>query len=494
MAAGLARSLVSKKKRRYVNEEHDLDLDLTYITPRVVAMGFPSHGKETMFRNPATEVQRWISELHSPDIVKVYNLCSERKYESASTFKHWAWFPFEDHNPCAFEVMNQFCSDVDAWLDAQDDNLVAIHCKAGKGRTGMLIATYLLHSKRHPRIDTAEKALQYYGKMRTWDGKGVTIPSQMRWVHYYEIWLRNSNALGEQTSAVDAAAAATALTRPPSSGLLPAYRPKTLAIRHVRLVTVPQFDPMVWGGGCDPYMIVRVQAHGSGSSTRIPDPLDTPSCERWRATPVYNQQEQQGSRVQKCPPNMKYIDLDICGDTFTGSTHAGALCVRGNVQIVLKDMDEHGSDEKMCSLWFNTAFVDGHFLVFDKRVVDSACKDKSNRLFNRHFKIEIYVEQVPDSWFDQRRVKPLGEPVEEEPDRFSVDGNTDEESDAPQDAASPPAAGRAEGGAEDAKESGPPKPPRPPLDRDVQSSKVPGRSSRMLEKHISQRQGVFDTL
>ena len=46
--------LVSKKKRRY--QDSEFDLDMAYITDRVIAMGFPSVGVETMYRNDIKDV------------------------------------------------------------------------------------------------------------------------------------------------------------------------------------------------------------------------------------------------------------------------------------------------------------------------------------------------------------------------------------------------------------------------------------------------------
>lgn len=61
--AGIVRGLVSKKKKRFT--EDGFDLDLTYITPRIIAMGFPSSGMEGIYRNPLPEVQRFFSKRHA---------------------------------------------------------------------------------------------------------------------------------------------------------------------------------------------------------------------------------------------------------------------------------------------------------------------------------------------------------------------------------------------------------------------------------------------
>lgn len=55
----------------------------------------------------------------------------------------------------------------------------------------MMVAAYLLHSGFKP---TAAHALSYFGDARTANAQGVTIPSQMRYVHYYEHILRHGPA------------------------------------------------------------------------------------------------------------------------------------------------------------------------------------------------------------------------------------------------------------------------------------------------------------
>ena len=184
-SSNIVKALVSKKKNRFCYD--GFDLDLTYITTRIIAMGFPSSSIEGLYRNPLEEVQKFFNTRH-PSHYKIYNLCEEKSY-AENLFYRQACFPFKDHEAPPLNLMRPFCEDAKKFLDEDKDNIIAVHCKAGKGRTGTFICCLLMYMNI---FDSSDECLQYYGMMRVENGKGVTIPSQIRYVAYFEEILKKN--------------------------------------------------------------------------------------------------------------------------------------------------------------------------------------------------------------------------------------------------------------------------------------------------------------
>ena len=183
--ANIFKRLVSKKKRRIQNKYYDLDM--AYITERVIGMGFPSTGCETFYRNSLEDLKEFLDRYHGE--YKIYNLCIEKKRIYPKNIWHGkkvGLFPFNDHAPCPIKLILDFCVDLCIYLTVNPRGVAAIHCKAGKGRTGVMIVCYLIFSGL---CENTEQALEHYAKQRTKNNRGVTIASQIRYIKYFETFL-----------------------------------------------------------------------------------------------------------------------------------------------------------------------------------------------------------------------------------------------------------------------------------------------------------------
>ena len=58
----LLREIVSGPKNRY--REDGYNLDLTYITPRLIAMAYPAEGIEKLYRNSVDAVAEFLNKNH----------------------------------------------------------------------------------------------------------------------------------------------------------------------------------------------------------------------------------------------------------------------------------------------------------------------------------------------------------------------------------------------------------------------------------------------
>ena len=186
--ANFLKKLVSKKKRRIQTEYYDLDM--AYITSRVIGMGFPAFGCEKIYRNTLEDTRDFLARYHKD--YKIYNLCIEKDRIYPRTYfedKLVGLFPFNDHSPCPCKLILDFCVDISLYLTSHPQGVAAIHCKAGKGRTGVMIACYLIFSGL---CKNSDEALTHYAKQRTLNNKGVTIPSQIRYIRYFETFLSSN--------------------------------------------------------------------------------------------------------------------------------------------------------------------------------------------------------------------------------------------------------------------------------------------------------------
>lgn len=129
-----------------------------------------------LFRNPRSEIARFLTRKHAGHY-RVYNLCSEQTYSPSSIGGEVVEFAFGDHQAPPLSLIVEFCEDAERWLLGHPENTVVVHCKAGKGRTGIMICALLMYMGL---CEGPEAALKLFAQERTADGKGVTIPSQRR--------------------------------------------------------------------------------------------------------------------------------------------------------------------------------------------------------------------------------------------------------------------------------------------------------------------------
>ena len=98
------RDKVSQDKKRFIDS--NFNLDLTYITPWIVAMSFPASGFEKTYRNDIEEVARFMNYRHEQKYM-VFNL-SSREYDYKKLGeKKVIDYPWNDHQAPSMFILFQ---------------------------------------------------------------------------------------------------------------------------------------------------------------------------------------------------------------------------------------------------------------------------------------------------------------------------------------------------------------------------------------------------
>lgn len=388
---------MSKKKRRF--QEDGFDLDLSYVLPRLIAMGFPSSGVEGLYRNPVDQVVEFFRKRHTePDtgepLYKVYNLCSERDYKPSVFQNSLAIYPFDDHNPPPLATVRTICDDIHEWLESDPRHVAAVHCKAGKGRTGMVICAYLLHCGT---ATTAEESQAIYAGQRTLDGKGVTIPSQKRYIGFYAQQL--------------AAARDPALhERPPAwlRGGDPRFVPTP--VRYCRRLVLSHTPR-----GCGDVIYFKVFT-GASPKRLIFDSRKAKKAPRARAsargsTTSVGGGGARGAGAQPSGPTRVVVPrLVLERVVFEGTQADQCRCV-GDFRVIIYTTIM-GRDKKLLQFWFHSAFIENDRVLLTKPELDSANKDKKHKVFNADF--HVAMDFLPERaetgspWSQQRAAAGVG--------------------------------------------------------------------------------------
>ena len=181
------RKYVSGTKTTRVSDA-GFDLDMTYITSRIIAMAFPASGIEATIRNPRHHVISYLKKRH-PAKYLVFNLCGpERRWVySPSEFSHEnardgaIILPIKDDNIPSLYQLTSFCQQASSWLNLDPDNVIVVHCTSGRTRTGIMVCSLLLATKT---CTTADEAISLFCSARSSDK--IFSPSHIRLIKLFE--------------------------------------------------------------------------------------------------------------------------------------------------------------------------------------------------------------------------------------------------------------------------------------------------------------------
>ena len=172
------RTFISKKKKHFIDRKYNLDL--SYITPRIIVMSYPTSFPQSFFLNNIKEVASFLNERHGNNYLLI-NLI-DKKNDNSKFNGEVLEYIIEYNMPLYIQTLFDICFQIDDYLKKNLSSVVIINCKGGKGRVGTVVCCYLLFIKKFIEI---KDAIDYYSLKRLYKGKGIDQPSQKRYIEYF---------------------------------------------------------------------------------------------------------------------------------------------------------------------------------------------------------------------------------------------------------------------------------------------------------------------
>uniref|UniRef100_A0A3Q2EHZ6 Tensin 3 n=1 Tax=Cyprinodon variegatus TaxID=28743 RepID=A0A3Q2EHZ6_CYPVA len=164
--------------------EEGYELDLTYITERIIAVSFPRGCSEEIYSHNLKDVTRMLKSKHADNYL-IINL-SERRHDLTKMNPKTLDTGWPDLHAPPLDKICTICKAMESWLNADPLHVVVIHCRGGKGRIGVVISSFVHFTDVSA---SADQALDRFAMRKYYDDKvsALMTPSQKRYV-----WILNS--------------------------------------------------------------------------------------------------------------------------------------------------------------------------------------------------------------------------------------------------------------------------------------------------------------
>ncbi|KAL3268396.1 hypothetical protein HHI36_007512 [Cryptolaemus montrouzieri] len=274
------------------------DLDISYITSRIVVMPFPSEGLESAYRmNYIEDVKVFLDTRHPNNKYSIYNLSGRTYHSKFGTIRIInCKFAYPDNfRAPLLNSLYQLSEDIYQYLAGDSRNVVVIHCTDGRATSATLVCGLLIYSGV---CEVPEDALQMFAVKR--------IPpnlraSELRYLYYLSEIVKN----------------------PPN---YPHYKPMTLV--SLQMYPIPAFTKV--RDGCRPYL--EVYSENRCVLSTLED---------------YEQMRLYSISEGKC---LLTINATVCGDVCIVLYHArnilGGVMTQGKATGI-----------KICQIQIHTGFI-----------------------------------------------------------------------------------------------------------------------------------------